>query len=381
MSFVVATTQRSALDYHAEALAAHGMLRRYFVGVRRPAEGIPSELTSRNLLWGGVTTASSMLLPGYTAECIRADMHPWFDRWVTAQLKAGDNIISSYGYANKAFKKVKKNGGFTMVDAGNSHPAYYWEVVSEEHKIWGVKRPPYPRHWNRQALDMMEDTDYVICPSRFVERTFLDRGFTPQQLLYVPYPTDLNLFRPKPDDIPPPAPLVVVSTGSVSLRKGFPYLLEAMRMISADRKVKLLLTDQVEPKMREILATYDDIPIEWAPTLGHRELAARLRSAHVFALLSIEDGFARTVTEALGCGIPAVITTNTGAMDFIVEGKNGYVIPIRDSNAAAEAIVKASTLRPSEAAENSGLPDLSFAGFEKTFFDEMNLKGLLPQNP
>lgn len=381
MSFVVACPQRSSADYHAEVLARHGHLRRYFVGTRKPTAGIPAELTSLNPLWGGVVTASSMVFPGYQGEWIRSALHPWFDAWVTARLKPGDNIISSYGYANHAFKKVKRNGGFTMVDAGNSHPAHFWEVVSEEHAIWGVKRPPYPPHWNRRAREMMEDTDYVICPSRFVERTFLDRGFAPQQLLYAPFPTDLSLFRPEQGSAPAPAPLLVVCTGSVSLRKGFPYLLEAARLIRKDRDVKLLLTDQVEPAMKEILATYSDIPIEWAPTLGHRELAARLRTAHVFALLSLEDGFARTVTEALACGIPAVVTTNTGAMDFIVEGKNGYVVPIRDPHAAAEAIINASTLRGSGASEGTELPDLSFAGFEKSFMAELNQKGLLPPNP
>lgn len=381
MPFVVACPQRSSADYHAEVLAKHGHLRRYFVGTRKPTAGIPAELTSLNPLWGGVVTASSMVLPGYQGEWLRSALHPWFDRWATARLKPGDNIISSYGYANHAFKKVKRDGGFTMVDAGNSHPAHFWEVVSEEHAIWGVKRPPYPPHWNRRARAMMEDTDYVICPSRFVEKTFLDRGFTPQQLLYAPFPTDLSLFRPEPGTIPPPAPLLVVCTGSVCLRKGVPYLLEAARLIRKDRDVKLLLTDQVESAMKEILATYSDIPIEWAPTLGHRELAARLRTAHVFALLSLEDGFARTVTEALACGIPAVVTNHTGAMDFIVEGKNGYVVPIRDPHAAAEAIVKASTLRGSEVAMGTELPDLSFAGFEKSFMAELNQKGLLPQNP
>ena len=378
MSFIVACPQRSSADYHAECLAKHGQLRHYFIGTRRFTAGIPAELTSRNLLWGATATASAMALHGYRGEWIRAGMHPWFDQWVSGQLKPGDNIISSFGYTNRTFKKVKRNGGFTMVDAGNSHPAHFWKVISEELERWGVKRPPYPRHWNRQALEMLEDTDYVICPSRFVEKTFLDRGFTPQQLLYAPFPTDLTLFRPEPGSIPPPSPLIVVSTGSVSIRKGFPYLLEAMRMIRKDRDAKLLLTEQVDFEMRKILKDYSDIPIEWAPTLGHRELAARLRSAHVFALLSLEDGFARTVTEALGCGLPAVVTTNTGAMDFIVEGKNGYIVPIRDAHAAAEAILKASSLRGSDVAEGVELPDLSFVGFENAFMAELNQRGLLP---
>lgn len=379
-SFVVACTQRTAADNHARALANHGLLRRYMVGTRRPTPGIPDELTDLNPFWGAAATATAMVFPGYRGECCRAAIHPWFDTWVSGKLMPGDHIISSFGYANRAFHKVRKSGGKTFVEAGNSHPAHFWEVVTEEHKRWGVNRPPYPPQWNRQGREMMEVADYVICPSEYVANSFLQNGFTREQLLYAPYPTDLSLFRPEGEP-PPPSPLKVVCTGGVSLRKGFPYLLEAMRIIRKERDAILLLTSQVEEVMKPILASYPDIPIEWSPTLGHRELAARLRTAHVFALLSLEDGFARTVTEALACGLPAVITNHTGAMDFIVEGKNGYVVPIRDPHAAAEAIVNASTLRESEASMATELPDLSFGGFEKTFMAELNQKGLLPQNP
>ncbi|HEX7260946.1 MAG TPA: glycosyltransferase family 4 protein [Luteolibacter sp.] len=380
MSFVVACPQRSSADCHAAVLSNHGLLRRYFVGTRKPTAGIQPELTTLNPAWGAAATLSGYLLPGYKGEWVRSALHPLFDAWVTPQIKEGDNLISSYGYANRAFHKVREFGGKTFVDAGNSHPAHFWEVVSEEHKRWGVGRPPYPPHWNRQAREMMELTDYVICPSEYVANSFLKNGFTREQLLYAPFPTDLDLFRPEGDP-PSPSPLKVVCTGGVSLRKGFPYLLEAMRIIRKDRDAILLLTSQVEEVMKPILASYSDIPIEWAPTLGHRELAARLRTAHVFALLSLEDGFARTVSEALACGIPAVVTNHTGAMDFIVEGKNGHVVPIRDAQAAAEAIVRASTLRAAGAGDVTQLPDLSFAGFEKCFMAELKRIGLLPQQP
>ena len=369
--FIVACPQRTSADYHAAVLVKHGMLRKYFIGTRRPTDGIPEELTCFIKAWGAVATLSAMVLPSYQGEWVRSATHPLYDAWVLPQIQPGDNIISSYGYANYCFKKVKKLEGKTFLDAGNSHPAHFWDVITEEHHIWGVKRPPYPPHWNQRARQMLDSTDYIICPSRYVEKTYLERGFTKDRLLYAPFPTDLSLFKPDLETIPPANPLWVICTGSVSLRKGFPYLLEAVRLLRKDRDVRLMLTHIIESSMITILKTYDDIPIEWAPSLNHRDLANRLKKAHVFALLSLEDGFARTVSEALACGLPAVVTPHTGARDFILEGKNGYVVPIRDAAAAADAIQKAADIRLSGLRSDIELPDLSFQAFEAQFIKEL----------
>jgi glycosyltransferase involved in cell wall biosynthesis len=376
MPFIVACPQRSSADYHAAVLAKHSMLRKYFVGTRRPTEGIPPEITCFNKAWGAAATLSSMVLPSYQGEWVRSAIHPLYDAWVLPQIESEDNIISSYGYANFCFKKVKKLQGKTFLDAGNSHPSHFWDVITEEHRIWGVKRPPYPPHWNQRARRMLDSTDYIICPSRYVQQTYLERGFDKDRLLYAPFPTDLSLFKPDSEFIPPADPLRVISTGNVSLRKGFPYLLEAIRLLRRNRDVLLMLTDNVESSMLPILKKYDDIPIEWAPSLNHRDLASRLKKAHVFALLSLEDGFARTVTEALACGLPAVVTPHTGARDFIVNGKNGCVVPIRDAAAAAEAIQKAADIRFSGSHSDAELPDLSFQAFESQFMNELARIGI-----
>jgi glycosyltransferase involved in cell wall biosynthesis len=359
-------------------LAKFGLLRKYLIGTRKPTPGIPEELTSMNPAWGAAATVAAMALPRYKGEWVRAAIFPWFDACAKRHVQPGDHIISSYGYANYCFKEVRSLGGRTLLEAGNSHPTYFWDVVAEEHRIWNVRQPPYPPHWNQRAKAMLELTDYVICPSRYVENSFLERGWAKERMLYAPYPTDLSMFKPDPDACPPASPLWVICTGSVSLRKGFPYLFEAIRLLRKDRDVRLMLTNRLEEAIKPILATYSDIPIDWAPSLAHPALAARLRNAHVFALLSLEDGFARTVTEALACGVPAVVSTNTGAMDFIVEGENGYVVPIRDAQAAAEAISKSFEIRMRGSIDATTLPDLSFSGFEKQFMSELNRVGLAP---
>jgi glycosyltransferase involved in cell wall biosynthesis len=379
MAFIVSAPHRTVCDDHARVLARHGLLKGYFSGNRRGTEGVPGELTYLNPLFGLFIIGTRRYLPGYTAEWLRAASHPVFDRWVGLDVKPGDHVISSYGYANRCFKKARSGGGKTFVDAGNSHPENFWNTVQEEHRKWRISRPPYPPNWNRQGIRMLEDTDFILSPSSYVSDSFTARGFTPEQILHLPYPIDFSLFHPRTELAIPASPLRVVCTGSVSLRKGFPYLLEAMRLVLKEQDAVLVLTDQVESSMKDILPRYADVPIEWTDSLSHGQLGDHLKKCHVFALLSLEDGFARTVTEALACGLPAVVSENTGAKDCIRPGVNGEIVPVRDPAAAAAAILACHARQLKDGPPSAGtlMEDLSFASFESSFMSQLAKLGFV----
>jgi glycosyltransferase involved in cell wall biosynthesis len=242
-------------------------------------------------------------------------------------------MLSSYAYANSCFRWIRKHGGKTFLDGGNSHPQTFWEILSEEHRKWGCPFPPVSPAHHRRSLAMMRDVDCVLAPSLFVEQSFLQHGFRPKQILRVPYATNQKVFTPA-SQRPADRPFTVINTGGLSLRKGTPYLLEALRLLWREvPNLRILLTRQVSDSIRPILTRYHDLPISWSGTLNHIDLARRLQSADLFILPSLEEGMARTALEAMACGLPVVLTSHTGANDLVVEGKTGSVVAIRDPNA------------------------------------------------
>jgi glycosyltransferase involved in cell wall biosynthesis len=370
-NFVVVHPGRSVCDTQEIVLSQLGLLRYDLSGQRTPNLAIPGNQRRLCTFFGIWTKATRKLTSLDRWEWLRSAAHPAFDLWARSYMKPGDNVISSYGYANLCFRYARKTGGKTFIDAGNSHPEQFWEIVGNEHKKWGIDRLPIPRHWNERGRRMLDFTDYILSPSSYVTESFTKRGWPTERIFYLPYPVDLRVFSASSDaEITrnDKSPLRVICTGSVSVRKGFPYLLEAMRIIRRDREAVLMLTDVVESSMKEILPKYADIPIEWSPPLPHKELAERLKQADVFALLSLEDGFARTVTEALACGLPTVVAQNTGALDFIRPGINGEIVPICDAAAAAEAILKCAA-RPKSSPKEAHdlLEELSFVKFRERF--------------
>lgn len=379
--FVVATPSRSVCDDNARALFRHQALRFIALGTRRGTGGIPPAQTRLQPIFGLLNYAAVKTVSQFRAESFRFRLLPFFDRWVKGMLQPGDNIISSYGYTNECFKWVRAHGGKTFVDAGNSHPENFWEILTEEHRRWKCDLPPVSPFWNRRSREMMAHVDYVLSPSSFVTRSFLERGFKPEQILRNIYPVDLSCFAPSAAPRPKNRPLTVISTGGLSLRKGTPYMLEAFRLVHQRHpSARFLLTQLVSDSVKHLLPQYADLPIEWAPALPHPQLAQRLQSADLFVLPSLEEGLVRTALEAMACGLPVILTPHTGANDFIEPGKNGSVVPIRDAQAIADSILEWGERILSSDASPQRLFDsecLSFAHFEREFITQLKSHRLL----
>ena len=63
-----------------------------------------------------------------------------------------------------------------------------------------------------------------------------------------------------------------------------------------------------------------------------------MSQADVFVLPTLDEGFAAVQLQAMACGLPLLTTTNSGGEDVLREGREGFVVPIRNPEALAEKI-------------------------------------------
>jgi glycosyltransferase involved in cell wall biosynthesis len=62
-------------------------------------------------------------------------------------------------------------------------------------------------------------------------------------------------------------------------------------------------------------------------------------AADVFALLSSRETWGVVVNEAAACGLPLLLSDRVGAAhDLLVDGDNGFLVPVGDVGAAAAAL-------------------------------------------
>ena len=81
----------------------------------------------------------------------------------------------------------------------------------------------------------------------------------------------------------------------------------------------------------------------------------------------------------MACGLPVVLTRNTGSADYVKPGVSGEIVPIRDPQALAEGIIKcADRILASEEPPKRSLDieAVSFESFEKNFIAQLQEKGL-----
>ena len=72
-----------------------------------------------------------------------------------------------------------------------------------------------------------------------------------------------------------------------------------------------------------------------------RDPAAFMRRATVFCLSSYYEGFGNVIVEAMASGAPVVSTACPhGPSEIITDGENGLLVPVRDSEALSQALIR-----------------------------------------
>ena len=71
----------------------------------------------------------------------------------------------------------------------------------------------------------------------------------------------------------------------------------------------------------------------------HRNLLPVYSAFDIFVLSSLREGLPNSILEAMALGLPVVTTDVAGAKELVVNGETGFVVPQKDSEGLARAIV------------------------------------------
>ena len=135
---------------------------------------------------------------------------------------------------------------------------------------------------------------------------------------------------------------VVGFVGRLVRDKGIAELLEAFETVRSTIASKLLLVgdfedgDPIHPELKRRLLTHDAVRI--VPFVD--DPAPVYRMIDVLALPTYREGFPNVVLEAQASSVPVVTTDATGAVDSVVHGKTGYVVPVGSAERLAEALIE-----------------------------------------
>lgn len=262
---------------------------------------------------------------------------PLFDHWMASQIEDCDAFVALSGSGLKTGGVVQNRGGRYICDRGSSHIRYQNRIVNEEYARWGFQiKSCDPRMIEREEAEYTR-ADAITVPSEFARRSFLEMGVAAEKVFKVPYGVRLERFQKTKE--PPRDSFDVLFAGTVSLRKGVPYLIEAFQKLKHPHK-RLRLAGPVEAAAGEFLKQMDMTNVEVLGRMPQPKLAEWMSASHVMVLPSIEEGLALVQGQALACGCPLISSLHTGGEDLFSDGVEGFLVPIRSSDAILERLTQ-----------------------------------------
>jgi glycosyltransferase involved in cell wall biosynthesis len=294
-------------------LAAAGAEMIVFPGVlHKPvAEGIKVRPT---LAWGKFRVPYRLL--GRIGSC---RLHDLIVAWRIQKLAGKIDIVHTWPLgARQTLRTAARLGIATVLERPNAHTKFAYEVVAKECEMLGIAMPPGHEHdFNEDTLrienEEYELADRLLCPSDFVARTFIEKGFSPEKLARHQYGFDEKRFFADGKARVANQGLSLLFAGGCAPRKGLHYALQAWLESSASRKGTFSIAGAFIPGYAEKLAGMLAHPS--VKVLGHRgDLPELMRQADALVLPSIEEGSALVTSEARGSGCVLLVSEAAGAI-------------------------------------------------------------------
>lgn len=292
----------------------------------------------RSFLAHGVSARIANRLERYLSrERMDALLHPMFGRWAARSSRPDADIV--YGFSGIMEELLRsrreKADQLRVLVRGSAHIRDQDQILEQEEMRVGCKLDR-PSRW----MIAREEREYALADtvsvlSSFARDTFLARGIDSRRLLLLPLGVDVGRFRASEEVIRDrrtrilsAGPLRVLNVGAFSLRKGMRDLIDAARALNG--RMQFRVVGSQLPEAVQMLSEGASI-IDLVDRVPEPQLAAQYAWADVFLFPTLEDGFAAVLLQAAAAGLPIIATTNCAAPDFVVEGKTGWVLPIRDA--------------------------------------------------
>ncbi len=264
------------------------------------------------------------------------------DRTVSKRLASGA-FTGVYAYENgaeSAFAMSKQLNQLCIYDKSTGYWKAAHDMLREEAELepqWADTLHGYQaseatlaRHDAELAL-----ADVVIVPSVFVKRTLEHYTHLRARIAVVPYgapthPPSLADLRRTESSV-----LRILYVGPLTQRRGLSYLFSAVQQLAG--AVELTVAG---PRPDRPCAVLDSelARVKYVNPGSHQDTLRLMAQSDVLVVPSLFENFGLELLDAMALGLPVIATPNSAAPDLISDGVEGFIVPIRSSQAIAERL-------------------------------------------
>jgi glycosyltransferase involved in cell wall biosynthesis len=178
--------------------------------------------------------------------------------------------------------------------------------------------------------------DRIVVASSFTKKTLTENGIHKEKITVIPYGVNSKLF-PAKKTYSNKGKIKILFLGQMVQRKGLSYLLESIKQMDTSQvSLTIVGRGRMDEDLLNRYKSFVDFTI--LTNLNHQKLVECFHNHDVMVLPSLVEGFGHVILEAMSSGIPVICTENTAGPDVFLTGDEGFVVPIRDSDAISSSI-------------------------------------------
>lgn len=172
---------------------------------------------------------------------------------------------------------------------------------------------------------------------------FCKRGLVKKRKCHIVNGSGVNMEHFAPTQYP--EKIIFFMLSRLLKSKGVAEYLEAARIVKQKYPdIKFCLLGKYETNMQDALSNEyveqfitDGIVERFEETNDVRPFYS---ACSVYVLPSYREGTPRTVLEAMAMGRPVITTDTNGCRETVIDGKNGFLVPVRDTEKLSEVMIK-----------------------------------------
>ncbi len=261
-----------------------------------------------------------------------------FGRRVARHLaRTTDRPGAFFAYTTGALEPLERLAGQGVPTfVGQIDPARTEEEIvrreCEKWSGWAALPGRIPDEYYARLTAEWRAATSVVVNSEWSRSALVAQGVPSDKVIVLPLAYDAPA-GPIPERRAPDRELVVLWLGQVILRKGIPYLFEAARRLKSQR-VRVVVAGPIGISAAAVATAPPNVQL--VGPVPRSDVERLYRSADVFVLPTLSDGFAITQLEAMAHGLPVIATPNCGQV--VTDGHDGRIVPAGDADALAAAL-------------------------------------------
>lgn len=271
--------------------------------------------------------------PSSAIGSIRDKLHDFIVS-IILNYKSFDIFVGYERQSYRSFKTAKNKGKVTVLDLASLHPS----ALSRINKKWdGViaDMALLEREEIYKAKEY-ELADYILVLSNLARNSCIRAGIPKEKIAVVPLGVDIRLATTSFKADPKPNCFTVLFVANIRYSKGVVDLINTFIELNLSESKLLIIGGKGDAS--EYVKKYLSEKIEYIDYLDKKKLYYYYKSSSIFVLPSYYDSWGQVVCEAMSCGVPVIISKNTGSRDLVVDGHNGFVINVSDNKSLGEKI-------------------------------------------